>query len=98
MPRTEDMFADLKPPRQKPRKLMHVFDAGNEVGCGSAGSSRHVVRFKCYRCGHETDWMLVETVSEAKRGIPCPQCNDVKEEPPIASGKDRTTGGWIGQP
>lgn len=56
-------------PRAKPRKLMHVFDAG------PAETGGHMIRFHCARCDHETDWMLVATVTEAKRGIPCPRCN-----------------------
>lgn len=75
MSKTVDMFAELKPPRKKPSKLMHVCDAGNEVGGAATESKRHVVRFSCSRCGHETDWMIVESVTEGKRGIPCPQCN-----------------------
>lgn len=57
---------------QKPRRprqwRMHVLDAG----------TRHaelMVRFLCVRCGHETDWMYDLTITEAKRGIPCPVCN-----------------------
>lgn len=56
---------------------MGVMDAG-EPGC----------RFRCRRCGHETDWIGVWsvkdgwertdqplTLTEAKRGVPCPKCN-----------------------
>ncbi len=70
---TEDLFPDLKPPRRKPRKLMHVCDA-----YGDGPEDVHVC-FRCSRCGHETDWIDGLTVTEAKRGIPCPMCN--KTEP-----------------
>lgn len=56
-------------PRQKPRKLMHVYDAG------PAEDSQCMVVFYCWRCHHKTEWMLARSVSEAKRGIPCPKCN-----------------------
>lgn len=65
-----DLRPEPKPPRQKPRVLMHVFDAGpGEETWG-------IVRFQCLKCGDETDWMRVETMTEAKRGIPCPKCNN----------------------
>lgn len=72
--RTGDMFEAMKPPRQAPRRLMHVCDAGNSP-CGAEDGSSAVVKFACRRCGHESEWMLGFTVTEAKRGIPCPVCN-----------------------
>jgi predicted nucleic acid-binding Zn ribbon protein len=50
--------------------LMHVFEAGpdnDEYNCR--------VRFECPKCGHRTEWMQCRTVTEAKRGSPCPECN-----------------------
>ena len=62
-----------KKPRKKPQNLMHVIDAGPaEFGDGC------IAVFKCNRCGHETDWMNAGTVTAAKRGIPCPDCNSPK--------------------
>lgn len=58
------MFSDLIPPRPPRKKLMHVCDAGEGA-----------VRYICHRCGLKTDWMVERTVTEAKRGIPCPACN-----------------------
>lgn len=72
MARTPDMFAELKPPRQKPKKLMHVCDASG--GCNEDGSGA-MVRMSCKLCGHETGWLYLPTVTEAKRGKPCPNCN-----------------------
>ena len=66
------MFADLKPPRQAPRKLMHVCDAS---GCCEEDGTGAMVRMKCPRCDHETEWLYLRTVTEAKRGLPCPKCN-----------------------
>ena len=49
---TPDLFPETKPPRQAPRRLMHVCDAADDED--PAYSS---VRFHCARCGHETDWV-----------------------------------------
>ena len=67
---TPDLFSETKPPRPAPRKLMHVCDAADDED--PAYSS---VRFHCARCGHESDWIDGLTVTEAKRGMPCPACN-----------------------
>jgi DNA-directed RNA polymerase subunit RPC12/RpoP len=60
---------DMPPkPRAKRRVLMHVVDAG------PFNDEADMVLFECFKCGHETDWMTMRP-SEAKRGIPCPNCN-----------------------
>ncbi len=66
MPRQAALFP--APPRSTPRKLMHVRDAG-------PGQEGLVVQFRCDRCGHHSEWLDGFKVSDAKRGIPCPQCN-----------------------
>lgn len=71
------LFPELVPPRRAPRVLMRVADAGPPGAV-----------FECAKCGHRTDWLRVwyagsenpreegeMTMSEAKRGIPCPKCN-----------------------
>lgn len=59
---------------RKPRQWrMHVCDAGPD------GETATLVRFKCQRCGHESEWTSMSTVTEAKRGLPCPVCNSKKE-------------------
>lgn len=56
-----------KPPRRKPRVLMRVTDAGDRY-----------IEFTCARCGHvEAYHGDTGTVSENKRGRPCPVCNPV---------------------
>lgn len=60
-----DLFPSL--PRRARRKLMHVIDAG------SRGRDL-MVRFACARCGHQSDWTRAATITEAKRGKPCPTC------------------------
>lgn len=64
----KDLFP--KPPRRRPRVLMHVIDAGY--------ADKWVwARFRCGKCGTETEWLTVDTVAEAKRGLPCERCNVV---------------------
>lgn len=67
---TPDLFGPR--PRRSPRVMMHVIDAGD--GCESA-----IARFRCGRCGHETDWQDVRTTTEGRRGVPCPKCNPETE-------------------
>ena len=57
-------FFDFLPKKPR-RKLMHVSDAGDGL-----------IQFRCHRCGHDTGWIEdTKTVTENKRGIPCPKCN-----------------------
>lgn len=58
------LFPETKPPRKKPRKLMHVSDAGDGV------------LMECAHCGYNSGWFHTDkTVTELKRGLPCPECN-----------------------
>lgn len=62
-------------PRRPPRVLMHVVDAG-DCNCGRAEDlGKPMCVLRCRRCGAETDWQVFDTVTEAKRGIPCETCN-----------------------
>jgi DNA-directed RNA polymerase subunit RPC12/RpoP len=63
--RTPDLFD--KPPRKPRRVLARVADAGT-------GEDGQVVYFVCARCKW-AEWMRARTVTEAKRGYPCPRCN-----------------------
>jgi len=59
-----------KPKRRTRGQLMHVSDAGY------GGSWRGVnVQMRCAKCRHQSGWIEFETVTEAKRGLPCPKCN-----------------------
>jgi len=59
------------PPRETVKR-MHVTDAGSDA-----------VQFRCKRCGFVSKWLRCNEggtdgampVTEAKRGLPCPQCN-----------------------
>lgn len=68
------LFDDL-PPRKTRGYLMHVTDAG----IGEAGG--HNCFLTCARCGAESGWLKFDTVTEAKRGLPCPRCNAPKVGP-----------------
>lgn len=70
MGRTLEMFDKPRRPRQW---RMVVCDAGDGPCC--CDETPISVRYLCPRCGHETGWMGAKTVTEAKRGIPCPKCN-----------------------
>lgn len=61
-------------PRTRPRLVrMHVIDAG--IGCGDAEPGEQFVRYACAKCGAETDWESARSISEAKKGVPCHNCN-----------------------
>lgn len=64
-----DLFPDSKPPRAKPRVLMHFTDVG-----GGAGDEL-LATFACRVCGHETEWLVCDNATKVKRGVPCPVCN-----------------------
>lgn len=72
MRQSETLFEIPPKPRSKPRKLMHVSDAGD---CGGCTDGETDVVFTCRRCGYESEWIRMRTVTEAKRGLPCPKCN-----------------------
>ncbi len=78
---TPDLFPDTKLPRAKPRVLMHVSDASDCHTGRQEDLGKPMCVMKCTRCGQESEWLVFDTVTEAKRGIPCPTCNQPKETP-----------------
>lgn len=63
-----ELFEDLpKPPRARPRVMMHWDDAGHS-GSGPMGN------FFCKRCGYRAGW-LEASEAEMRRGVECPHCN-----------------------
>ena len=66
--RATDLFPETKVPRAKPRVMAHVFDAG-------CSCETNLARFECKRCGWQSEWLSVASISDGKRGIPCPTCN-----------------------
>ena len=73
-----DLLGEL-PPRKPARVMMHVVDAGYS-GCDDDDGG--IAVFQCRKCDHKTDWTKFRTVTEAKRGLPCPKCNGVSNERP----------------
>lgn len=76
MPTKSPPLFDIAKPRKSRRVMMHVTDAG-ETGFEDRGS--HSVCMACPKCGHQTGWIAVKTVTEGKRGKPCPKCNGATE-------------------
>jgi len=58
--------------------LMHVSDAGDCPSGSAEDLGKPMCRMRCSRCGAETGWLIFDTVTEAKRGIPCEACNEQK--------------------
>lgn len=56
------------PPVNRRIQRMHVCDAGT-------GETKQIVQFQCRKCSYQSGWYEVDTVTEAKRGLPCPRCN-----------------------
>jgi len=56
-----------KPPRRSRGVLMHVSDARHDAVA--------TVELTCRKCGHQTGWIAFRTVTEARRGLPCPACD-----------------------
>lgn len=67
---TECLFPKTTLPRRKNKRLMHVTDAGGT-------DEGHHIHFKCDHCGHDNGWGVYrsKTITELKRGLPCPKCN-----------------------
>lgn len=67
---TADMFSENgRKPHRKRRVLMRSYDFG---------TNGDVVAYKCNRCGYDSGWIHYEeslTLTEIKKGLPCPKCN-----------------------
>ncbi len=68
-----DLFGER--PRRAPRVLMHVSDATDCQSGAAEDLGKPMCRMQCTRCKAETGWLIFDTVTEAKRGIPCEACN-----------------------
>ncbi len=72
MTKNEDLKAllpcDFPKTVKKRQHLLHVYDAGHDP---------HVVKLKCKSCEYDNGWAYLpeKTITELKRGIPCPKCN-----------------------
>ena len=52
-------------------RRMHMVDTGPNQYVGPA----YVAKYRCTRCGTESEWQTARTIGEIRRGIPCPKCN-----------------------
>ena len=64
--RTSELFPETKQPRPPRRQFMHYIDVGH-----------HSAAFQCGKCGHKSEWIHGLSISEIKRGFPCPMCSPV---------------------
>lgn len=69
MPYGPPLFRKYQIPRAAFIKRAHAEDA-----------SESEVKFTCKRCGWNSGWTEYRTVSEARKGIPCPHCNPIPRE------------------
>jgi hypothetical protein len=67
MPKQADIFGGK--PRKPYQFKMHVCDAGGD-------NEEHIATFECRRCNEKTGWLSFKTITEIRRGIPCPICNN----------------------
>lgn len=75
MAKTLDLFPSDPKPRTPRVVRMHMVDAGEAPGRMSGWKTAQGAHFKCCRCGHDDDWTFDLTITEIKRGLPCPKCN-----------------------
>lgn len=74
-----DLFGPIiRPARKKARVMMHVIDAGASDIAYEGFEDGGIALYKCGKCGHESVWTPFRTISEAKRGMPCPKCNQAE--------------------
>lgn len=80
---TLDLFPETMQPRAraKARVLMHVVDAGQVEHGRPEDLGKPLCRLSCKRCEAESDWLIFNSITEAKRGIPCEACNADQEAP-----------------
>lgn len=77
LPSNELLFPKNELPRTRKRQvLMHVVDAG----CCGMERGKQSIAFECGKCGFRPGWTTVDSVSEARRGIPCPKCNAANDK------------------
>lgn len=73
MRRAADMFPDPAIKRMRSKANMYPIDAGPGPG------DQIMALMECPKCGHDGGWWDFDTLSEAKRGTPCPVCNATTE-------------------
>lgn len=77
MARQPDLFG---PRPSRPRLMrMHAADLGQAPGMMPGWRTSTGGDFICHRCGHKAGWIFNLTISEIRRGLPCPICNPGEE-------------------
>lgn len=70
---TTDLFGPV--PRAPKIVRMHATDHGQAPGLMAGWKTTNGGYFKCTSCGHDTGWLFNLTVTDVRRGLPCPVCN-----------------------
>lgn len=62
--------------KRKPRRVLaKIYDIGDAQCCAEEDLGKPLAVMLCRQCGWRSDWLIFDSASEAKRGIPCPVCN-----------------------
>ncbi len=79
-PRQPDLFGPRARQPRKPRIVrMHAADVGQAPGMMPGWTTTTGGYFVCGRCGHEAGWLFNLTMTEIRRGVPCPHCNQLED-------------------
>ncbi|WP_378952250.1 hypothetical protein [Mesorhizobium sp. ANAO-SY3R2] len=73
--------ADLFGPIERGRRIvrMHAVDHGLAPSILPGWKTPNGGHFKC-RCGHDAGWLFNLSDTEIRRGLPCPNCNEAKND------------------
>lgn len=78
MARQPDLFG---PRPSAPRIVrMHAVDVGQAPGMMPGWRMATGGHFVCSRCRHDAGWLFNLTISEIRRGVPCPVCNSKEDQ------------------
>lgn len=55
---------------------MRAIDHGEAPSLMPGWKTANGAHFRCWRCGHDAGWLFNMSVSEVRRGVPCPECNE----------------------
>ena len=68
-----DLFP--KPRRKLPRVMMKSTDQGSAPGFMPGWKTTNGGFFECSKCGHVAGWLFNLTMTDVRKGVPCPVCN-----------------------
>lgn len=69
-----DLFGAV--PRKPSLIRMRAYDHGQAPYIMPGWKTSQGAAFKCWKCGFVQGWVFDLSVSEIKRGLPCPHCNE----------------------